>query len=554
MSDAQALQSSARADSADAELLVVHEATQWLSHLNDPDTVIGRMLRLLSQITGLNRGRVVLPDASGEFMEIRYAYGLSSDERDRGRYRVGEGVTGRVMRTGQVAVVQDIDEEPVYLTRAVERDTLPHETVAFLAVPILNEDQPMGVLGAHRIRERHRPLHRDITLLRIMAALIARVLKVDDLIREQTAALAEENESLREALSSNQEARHGILGESPALRQAFRQTLHVSPTQATVLLNGESGTGKERFARMVHLTSPRCDGPFIAINCAAIPDALLESELFGHEKGAFTGAVSAKKGSVELASGGTLFLDEIGDLAFDLQSKLLHVLEQQTIHRVGGTREIAVDVRIIAATHKNLQDAVNRGTFRIDLFYRLNVFPIHLPPLRERAGDVKLLARHFLQVASQEFDRNAAFETGVLDRLASYNWPGNIRQLENVIKRAVLVAQNGWITVADIELILTHESNVNEHLEAGATPIDGAGWDAGRSAAGPEPKPASDDPARRLPADGASGRDYRWVREDEGEALLQALRDTGGNKTRAAARLGMTVRQFRYRLDKLGLR
>jgi Nif-specific regulatory protein len=252
---------------------------------------------------------------------------------------------------------------------------------------------------------------------------------------------------------------------------------------------------------------------------------------------------------VELASGGTLFLDEIGDLAFDLQSKLLHVLEQQTIHRVGGTRDIPVDVRIIAATHKNLQEAVNRGTFRIDLFYRLNVFPIHLPPLRERAGDVKLLARHFLQVAGQEFDRNAAFETGVLDQLASYNWPGNIRQLENVVKRAVLVAQNGWITVADIELILTHESNVNEHLEAG-----GGGRTAEAPAVPTESMPAPGDFAVTPPVAAATGRDYRWVREDEGEALLAALRETGGNKTRAAARLGMTGRQFRYRLDKLGLR
>jgi Nif-specific regulatory protein len=544
-----------RAANADAELLVVHEAALLLSHMNDPETVISRMLRLLSQITGLNRGRVVLPDAGGEFMSIRYSYGLLPKERSRGRYRLGEGVTGRVMRSGQVAVVQDIDEEPVYLTRAVDRTTLPSETVAFLAVPILNENQPMGVLGAHRIRERGRPLDRDITLLRIMAALIARVLKVDDLIREQTEALTRENQSLREALSSNHEGRHGILGDSPALRQAIRQTLHVSPTQATVLLNGESGTGKERFARMVHLTSPRRDGPFVAINCAAIPDQLLESELFGHEKGAFTGAVSAKKGSVELASGGTLFLDEIGDLAFDLQSKLLHVLEKQTIHRVGGTREIGVDVRIIAATHKNLQEAVNRGTFRIDLFYRLNVFPIHLPPLRERAGDVKLLARHFLQVASQEFDRNAAFESGVLERLASYNWPGNIRQLENVIKRAVLVAQNGRITVADVELILTHESHVIDHFEAGSRPLSG---DEPRHDAGDGPRRGEAGYPAVSGAFGASpvpaARRYRWVREDESEALLLALEQAGGNKTQAAARLDMTPRQFRYRLDKLGLR
>ncbi len=525
----------------DIDLLVIHEAARKLGHATAPEEAIHAILRLMSQMVGLNRGRVVLPDGE-DGLSIRYAYGLTAQERQRGQYALGEGVTGWVMRTGQVAVIQDIDDEPLYLSRAVDRATLPQETVAFLAVPLLHDNVPIGVLASHRLRRRKRPLNRDVNLLRVLATFITQILRLNALIEEKTARLAEENRALKQALEQKAEATHGILGESPALRQALRQALHVSPTQATVLLTGESGTGKERFARMVHLASQRRDGPFIAINCAAIPENLLESELFGHEKGAFTGAVATKKGVVELASGGTLFLDEIGDLALDLQSKLLHVLEKQLIKRVGGTKDIPVDVRIIAATHKNLQRAVNEGRFRIDLFYRLNVFPIHLPPLREREGDVRLLARHFLQEASQEFDRNTLFCPGVLERLEGYNWPGNIRQLENVIKRAVLVAQGGRITVDDIALILNHEANIGEHLEAGtAHRLETA-------------TPQSETPQPQvLPSPGMTMRGYRWVREDEAQDLLEALRRTGGNKTRAAMLLGMTARQFRYRMVKLGL-
>ncbi|MEW6446445.1 MAG: sigma 54-interacting transcriptional regulator [Pseudomonadota bacterium] len=531
-------------DVEDIELLVIQEAARLLSHATNPEIAIHGILRLLSQMVGLNRGRVVLPDGQSG-MSIQYAYGLTALERRRGQYSLGEGVTGRVMRTGQVAVIQNIDDEPIYLTRAVERTTLPQETVSFLAVPILHDNTPMGVLGVHRLRHRKRPFSRDVTLLRVLATFIAQILRLNALIEEKTALLADENRALKQALDQQAEGAHGILGESPALKQALRQALHVSPTQATVLLTGESGTGKERFARMVHITSGRRDGPFMAINCAAIPENLLESELFGHEKGAFTGAVATKKGVVELASGGTLFLDEIGDLALDLQSKLLHVLEKQLIKRVGGIKDIPVDVRIIAATHKNLQRAVNEGRFRIDLFYRLNVFPIHLPPLRERAGDVRRLARHFLQVASQEFDRNTMFGQGVLERLEGYNWPGNIRQLENVIKRAVLVAQGGQITVDDIVLILSHEAHIGEHLEAGT---------AQRIEPAALPAPLTETPHPMAPPSMAMPmRGYSWVREDEAQDLLEALRRAGGNKTRAAMSLGMTPRQFRYRMVKLGL-
>ncbi|MEW5838081.1 MAG: sigma 54-interacting transcriptional regulator [Pseudomonadota bacterium] len=546
------------ADNEDIELLVIHEAARQLAQASTPDIAIHGILRLMSQMVGLNRGRVVLPDEQGG-MRIQYAYGLTEDERQRGQYALGEGVTGRVMRSGQIAVIQNIDDEPIYLTRAVERATLPQETVSFLAVPILHDNTPMGVLGAHRLRQRKRAFSRDITLLRILATLIAQILRLNALIEEKTARLADENRALKQALEEHSEGAHGILGDSPALKHALRQALHVAPTVATVLLTGESGTGKERFARMVHLDSQRCDGPFMAINCAAIPENLLESELFGHEKGAFTGAVATKKGVVELASGGTLFLDEIGDLAFDLQSKLLHVLERQLIKRVGGAKDIPVDVRIIAATHKNLQKAVNEGRFRIDLFYRLNVFPIHLPPLRERSGDVRSLARHFLQAANQEFDRNTMFGAGVLERLEHYNWPGNIRQLENVIKRAVLVTQDGQIKLDDIILILRHEANIGEHLEAGMalSPSGGALAAPPPAPHAPEARPDMREeispPPRQTPMQPINLRGYNWVREDEAQELLDALKQARGNKTRAAGMLGMSARQFRYRMVKLGL-
>ena len=529
------------ADVDDIELLVIQEAARLLGQATHPEEAIHGILRLMSQMVGLNRGRVVLPDEGTGGMRIQYAYGLTALERQRGQYSLGEGVTGRVMRTGQVAVIQNIDDEPIYLTRAVDRTTLPQETVAFLAVPIMHDNVPMGVLGAHRLRRRKRPFTRDVGLLTVLACFIAKILRMHALIEEKTALLTDENRALKQALDEKTESAHGILGESPALKNALRQALHVSPTQATVLLTGESGTGKERFSRMIHLASQRSDGPFMSINCAAIPENLLESELFGHERGAFTGAVAAKKGVVEMADGGTLFLDEIGDLGIDLQSKLLHVLERRVIKRVGGTKDIPVDVRIVAATHKNLQKAVNDGQFRLDLFYRLNVFPIHLPPLREREGDVRRLAHHILQVANQEFDRNTMFGAGVLERLQAYNWPGNIRQLENVIKRAVLVAQNNQISVDDIALILRHESYIGEHLEAGT---------AQQATAAPADSMPMEHPRHAPPV---AMRGYSWVREDESQELLNALNQAGGNKTRAAMTLGMTPRQFRYRLEKLGL-
>jgi Nif-specific regulatory protein len=522
------------ANTPESELLVVQEAARLITKSSDPLPAVQGILRLLSQLLGLNRGRVLLPDDESQALTIRYAYGLTGEERERGRYQIGEGITGRVYQTGQLAVIQDIDDEPTYLGRAVERTTLPDEAVAYLAVPVIQEEQPIGVLAVHRLRNRVRPFQRDLALLQVIATFIAQVLRVQQLIDEHTAELKSENDLLRINLQSHG-ARYGIIGQSPALQQAIQQTLQVAATNTTVLLLGESGTGKEKFARMQHLAGERSDGPFVSINCAAIPKDLIESELFGHEKGAFTGANAAKRGKIELASGGTLFLDEIGDLDLDLQAKLLKVLEERHIQRVGGVQDVPVDVRVVAATHKNLQQAVNDNRFRLDLFYRLNVFPIRLPSLRERAGDVSVLAAYFLQRANEEYGRQLRFGTGVLARLEAYHWPGNIRQLENLVKRAVLLSTEQRIDTGLIEDILAEEQGV--HMP---------GQSQGGYAMRREEAPA-------MPASTDGLRPYARVREDEVELIRRALHQHQGNKTRAAMSLGMTPRQLRYRIQKLAI-
>ena len=535
------------------DLGVVDEAAKLIGNSGTPNLAISGILRLMSELLGLNRGRVLLSSASLDRLQVCYSYGLHADECARGVYGMDEGITGRVMKVGMPAVVQNIDDEPRFLFRAVDRATLPTGIVSFLAVPIFDGDKTIGVLAAHRLRERSRPFDADLTVLRILSTLIAQVIKINQLIDQRTEALQLENKQLKGELDI-QHVNHGILGESQAIRDALCKIKQVAETDTTTFLSGESGTGKERFSQMLHLCSPRRDMPFLAINCAAIPEQLLESELFGHERGAFTGATSVKKGKIELANRGTLFLDEIGDLSIELQSKLLRVLEGKVIQRVGGVKDIPIDVRIVTATHKNLQESVNNGEFRLDLFYRLNVFPVYLPPLRSREGDVRILARHFLLGANSEYGLNSVFSKGVLTRLETYEWPGNIRQLENVIRRAVLTASGGNITVSDIVSILQEESAVFGK----ALPI------AQRYSETQQPAPALDDLrpsmasfsgewSRDPAATSESGRLYSRVSASQKEQIMDALAQTGGNKTRAARLIGMTSRQFRYRLEKLNI-
>ncbi|MBT9541402.1 sigma-54-dependent Fis family transcriptional regulator, partial [Thiobacillus sp.] len=319
-----------------------------------------------------------------------------------------------------------------------------------------------------------------------------------------------------------QQASLGIVGESPALRHALRQIEQVSATDVTVLLLGESGTGKELFARALHLSSPRRDLPFVKVNCGAIPENLFESELFGYEKGAFTGASTARAGYFEQAHGGTLFLDEIGDLPLAMQVKLLRVLQEKSLQRVGSRRETPIDVRIVAATNLDLQQQVAAGRFRLDLYYRLNIIPIRLPALRERREDVRPLVRHQLNLISQSYQRNVGLTPEAMERLADYAWPGNIRQLRNVLERLVLLAEGATISAHEVERVI--------QSEAVGAPV---------ASAAPHLPPPS------------SVRPYLPAQSHDRQQIEQALAQTHGNKSRAAQMLGLTLRQLNYRIKRL---
>jgi Nif-specific regulatory protein len=508
-----------------------------------PAFVLREMLHLMSELLGLNRGRMVLADAvlpgQARTASVRHAYGLTAHEAARGVFEWGEGITGRVLASGLPAIVQDVDAEPLFLFRTVARSELPPQTVAFIALPIEVNGATIGVLGCHRIRSRQRHLNDDLALLRILATLAGQLLQLEQLVAEERRQLAARNEALENALDVGS-ARYGLIGRSPALLQALGELERVSQSQATVLLLGESGTGKELFARAVHLASGRRDQPFIKVNCSAIPETLFESELFGHERGAFTGASAARVGWFEQAHGGTIFLDEIGELPLPMQSKLLRTLQEGTLVRLGGQREIRIDVRLVAATHRDLAREVQTGGFRQDLYYRLNVIPIRLPSLRERREDVRALALHFVSRANQAHQRNVHLAPDALARLQAHDWPGNVRELGNLIERLVLLADHTLVTAAALERFMP------EALGGGAP-------------AGTLPAPRRlATTAAEVPAPTAAGaglvRDYQSAGSHDAQALQDALTRHGGNQSRAAQSLGLTLRQFSYRLRKAGLR
>ena len=523
------------------ELLLLSEVMRLVGQSLAPEVVLREMLHLLSELLGLNRGRVVLADgadgADAGSSSIRYAYGLTRAEMACGRYAWGEGITGAVLATGRAIIVQDIDAEPRFLARAVDRARLPQETVAFIALPIDVNRRTVGVLGVHRIRSRHRLLDDDVAVLKILATLAGQLLQLRSLVEEKTRALEARNAMLTRALESAA-ARYGIIGTSPALLRALGELERVSQAAASVLLLGDSGTGKELFARAVHLASPRRDAPFIKVNCAAIPDTLFESELFGHERGAFTGAMTARAGWFEQADRGTIFLDEIGELPLQMQAKLLRSLQEGTIVRLGGKREVAVNVRLVAATNRDLQADVDAGSFRRDLFYRLNVIPIRLPSLAERREDIRPLALHFLNRINQANQRNVHLSPAALDALEAHAWPGNIRELANVIERLVLLTDSTAVSAGEVQRFLPRPVKPAAPIAtmgAMAVPPGGdARLPAGRAmSASAAPSPLV--------------REYRELHSHTPQELRRALEQHGGNQSRAAQALGLTPRQFGYR-------
>jgi Nif-specific regulatory protein len=357
------------------------------------------------------------------------------------QYRMGEGITGRVVETGKPIVVPRVSREPAMLNRAARRPESDDQELSYICVPILLNRRAVGALGVDLRYKPERDFESSVKFMGVVASMIAQAIKIQRLIEEDKRRLVDENEHLRQELRDKYDFSN-IIGTSGPVRQVYEQVAQVAATNTTVLIRGESGTGKELIAHAIHYNSLRSKKPFVKVSCAALPESLIEAELFGHEKGAFTGAESRKKGRFELAEGGTLFLDEIGDINLSTQVKLLRVLQEREFERVGGTETIKVNVRLIAATNKDMEQAIQQGAFREDLYYRLNVFTIFVPPLRDRKADLLLLADHFLEKFSREHGKSIKrISTPAIDMLVSYHWPGNVREMENALERAVLMCE-----------------------------------------------------------------------------------------------------------------
>ncbi|MBU0928975.1 MAG: sigma 54-interacting transcriptional regulator [Spirochaetes bacterium] len=506
-------------------LTVLFDLSRILDRHADLRGALGPLLELLEARTGLSRGAVTLLDRADGTLRIEAARGLGDEDRERGRYRLGEGLIGRVFESGNTLQVADISKDARFLNRAGRREARDLAGVAFYCVPIRAGDSVIGTLSAERgpSEGRERSLADDTGLLERVSAMIAESAKLRERILEERLRLRvgcpdfdDERERTGSTLGeSRAEATGGIVGASAAMRAMRELMVQVATSDATVLINGESGTGKELVAAEIHALSRRSGGPLIKVNCSALPESVIESELFGHEKGAFTGAASQRKGRFELAHGGTLFLDEIGELSQQVQVKLLRVLQEREIERVGGMSTVKVDVRVIVATNRRLEDEIREGRFREDLFYRLNVFPIRVPPLRERKSDIVLLADHFAERYARKNEKPIKrISSPAIDLLMSYHWPGNVRELENCIERAVILSTD--MVIHSYHLPPSLQSASSTHTEPTAT-LEAA------------------------------------ISRIEKEMIVESLKISGGNMAAASRRLGISERQMGLRVHHYGI-
>jgi Nif-specific regulatory protein len=492
----------------------LYAISQLLASRREQRAALDSVLDILDGELGMTRGTVMLLSPDRSELTVEAAHGLPSRRRRDVRYRAGEGVVGRVVETGQPAVIPKVSEEPAFLDRVHERRKQVSQEISFLCVPIAVGKDVIGALAADQAFGEPAALNEGLRLLTIVASMIANDVRTRREGAAQRRVLEDENLRLRNELEDRFRPEN-IIGNSGAMREIYRAIHQVSRSETTVLIRGESGTGKELVAHAIHYSSPRAKGPFVKVNCAALTESLLESELFGHEKGAFTGAIQSRKGRIEEAENGTLFLDEIGDFSPATQVKLLRVLQEREFERVGSNRSLKANVRIVTATNRDLEEAVEAGEFRQDLYYRINVFPIFLPPLRERKDDILLLADHFVERYAERMDKDLRrVSTPAINMMFAYHWPGNVRELENCIERAVLLSSDGVI----------HGHHLPPTLQTSdATDTVGEG----------------------------SLQDRLDLFERD--IIVDALKRADGNMAAAARDLGSTPRIIRYRIRHLGI-
>jgi Nif-specific regulatory protein len=478
----------------------------------DHRSLLQEILGVLEEKLDVMRGTVMILNPEGDALIVEAVAAGAEQPRPGATYRRGEGIIGQMLVTGTPELVPLLRADPRFKGRVHSRAT-PSDT-SFLCVPVRMGSHSVGSLSVELPPQPTARLKEVTRVLEILACLIANDLFNRRKARSWRETLEDENQRLREELSGRFRPEN-ILGESSSMRLVFTRIHQVAASSTTVLLRGESGTGKELAASAIHFNSTRASRPLVKVNCAALSEGLLESELFGHERGAFTGAVNARIGRVEEAEGGTLFLDEIGEFSPAIQVKLLRLLQEREYERVGSNQTRKADLRIIAATNRDLEKALADGVFRQDLYYRVNVFPIHLPPLRERKSDLLLLTNHLIKKHQKQAGKEVRrISTPAIDMLTAYHWPGNVRELENCIEYALLLCQDGAIHGHDLP------------------------------------------PTLQLPADtvaiGAAGTLPERVAVLERDMLSDALKCTNGNISAAARKLGINERVLRYKLGKLG--
>lgn len=490
------------------ELATLHTIAKILTQSGELREQLEKIMTEMSKRLGMERGMISILDQKTGETWLEVARGVDIEGLDIS-YKPGEGITGKVAQTGRPMAIANLGKENLFLDRTGARKYLDRSQLSFLCVPIVYSGKVAGVLSADKLTHKVTDLEEEVAILSAVADLIAKAV--------YGLGLEEENRSLRKMLSRTRTISTDIIGNSKPMLDVLNMISQVADSGTTVLINGQTGTGKELVARAIHANSPRKEGPFVQVNCAAIPEDLIESELFGHEKGAFTDAKERQMGKFALAHGGVLFLDEIGDLSPRAQAKMLRVLEQGEVEALGAARPVAVDVKVVAATNQDLEALIAEGRFRRDLFYRLNALPVRIPPLREHPEDIPALVEHFTAFFCWE---NALpprrWEPPALEALKHRPWPGNIRELKNFVERLLIFAPGGTITPADLPPEMTRP------------PLPDAAGAAGRGAGLQE-----------------------FLGEAERAFLLFHLRLNGGNIKRTAEALGLPRSHLYRSLQKL---
>lgn len=495
------------------KLSILIDINQALSRTTNLSDSLDVSLKILANSYNIKSGTVFLLEENDNVLDMKASIGYDQNLAKK-KIKMGEGLTGRVAETGKPIVVPQVSKEPLFLNLSSTWNSEVDKEQTFFGIPINLDYKTLGVLAINLPFHPRRDYDSTKKFLTLIASALLQPIRLQKVLEFERKQLVDENVVLKQKLHEEHRFQN-IIGNSHEMKEVYSQVMQVSRANTTVIIRGESGTGKELIAEAIHYNSLRSEKPFVRVNCAAIPENLIESEFFGYEKGAFTGAISRKKGRFEIADGGTIFLDEIGDLAPMTQVKLLRVLQEQEFERVGGTDTIKVDIRIIAATNIDIEKKISEGYFREDLYYRLNVFSIFMPPLRERKSDILLLADHFMiKYGRQQGKVIKRISTPAIDMLMRYHWPGNVRELENCIERAVLVCQDNVI----------HSYHLPPTLQTAE----------------------SSDTLPRQTLEAA-------VASYEKELIQDALKSSGGNRAKSARLLDTTERIIGYKISKYNI-